>query len=155
MSFKAGIDKIVLVSFTLAFSCLLFFSFYTYGRLEKRLSLLAESASVHRDLFYVFLIMSTSSGLFLIILFLIVHSSLSGKRKEQERLQLFNADLTRQVDSKAKEIMEVFERVRDGVLFPDTNWIFTYVNSRAEQILDQPKGYLLGKNIWEYHTTAS
>jgi hypothetical protein len=30
MSFKAGIDKIVLLSFTLAFSCLLFFSFFTY-----------------------------------------------------------------------------------------------------------------------------
>ena len=155
LSFKAGIEKIVLLSFTLAFSCLLFFSFYTYGRLEKRLALLAESASVHRDLFYVFLIMSASSGLFLIILFLIVYSSLSGKKKEQERLQLFNADLARQVDSKAKEIMEVFERVSDGFFSLDTNWIFTYVNSRAEQILDQPKGYLLGKNIWEYHTTAS
>jgi PAS domain S-box-containing protein len=134
LSFKAGIDKIVLLSFTLAFSCLLFFSFYTYGRLEKRLSLLAESASIHRDLFYVFLIMSASSGLFLIILFLIVHNSLSGKRKE---------------------VMEVFERVSDGFLSLDTNWIFTYVNSRAEQILNQPKGYLLGKNIWEYHTTAT
>jgi PAS domain S-box-containing protein len=141
LSFKAGIEKIVLLSFTLAFSCLLFFSFYTYGRLEKRIAVLAESASVHRDLFYVFLIMSVSSGLFLIILFLIVHSSLSGKRKEQERLQ--------------KEIMEVFERVSDGFFSLDTNWIFTYVNSRAEQILDQPKGYLLGKNIWEYHTTSS
>lgn len=141
LSFKAGIDKIVLLSFTLAFSCLLFFSFYTYGRLEKRLALLAENASMHRDLFYVFLIMSASSGLFLIILFLIVHNSLSGKKKEQERLQ--------------KEIMEVFERVSDGFFSLDTNWIFTYVNSRAEQILDQPKGYLLGKNIWEYHTTAS
>jgi PAS domain S-box-containing protein len=141
LSFKAGIDKIVLLSFTLGFSCLLFFSFYTYGRLEKRLSLLAESASMHRDLFYVFLIMSVSSGLFLIILFLIVHNSLSGKRKEQERL--------------TKELMEVFERVSDGFFSLDTHWIFTYVNSRAEQILNQPKGYLLGKNIWEYHTTAS
>jgi PAS domain S-box-containing protein len=134
LSFKAGIDKIVLLSFTFAFSCLLFFSFYTYGRLEKRLALLAENASVHRDLFYVFLIMSASSGLLLITLFLIVHNSLSGKRKE---------------------VMEVFERVSDGFLSLDTNWIFTYVNSRAEQILNQPKGYLLGKNIWEYHTTAT
>ena len=134
LSFKAGIDKIVLLSFTLGFSCLLFFSFYTYGRLEKRLSLLAESASVHRDLFYVFLIMSASSGLFLIILFLVVHNSLSGKRKE---------------------VMEVFERVSDGFFSLNTNWIFIYVNSRAEQILNQPKGYLLGKNIWEHHTTAS
>jgi len=139
MSFKAGIDKIVLLSFTLAFSCLLFFSFYTYGRLEKRLALQAENASLQRDLFYVFLITSVCAGLFLIVLYLIVHSSLSGKKKEQERLQLFNADLTRQVDNKTNEIMEVFDRVSDGFFSLDTNWIFTYVNSRAEQILDQPK----------------
>jgi PAS domain S-box-containing protein len=155
MSFKAGIDKIVLLSFTLAFSCLLFFSFYTYGRLEKRLALQAENASLQHDLFYVFLITSACAGLFLIVLYLIVHSSLSGKKKEQERLQLFNADLSRQVDNKTNEIMEVFDRVSDGFFSLDTNWIFTYVNSRAEQILDQPKGYLLGKNIWKYHTTAS
>jgi PAS domain S-box-containing protein len=148
-------DKIVLWSFTLAFACLLFFSFFTYGRLEKRLALLDESTSIHRELFYVFLITSACTGLFMIVLYLIVHSSLSGKRKEQERLQRFNADLTRQVDEKANEIMEVFERVSDGFFSLNNSWVFTYVNSRAEQILDQPKGYLLGKNIWEYHTHAS
>jgi signal transduction histidine kinase len=155
LSFKAGIDKIVLLSFTLAFSCLLFFSFYTYGRLEKRLALQAENASLQRDLFYVFLITSACAGLFLIILYLIVHSSLSGKKKEQERLRLFNVDLTRQVDNKTKEIMEVFERVSDGFFSLNDSWIFTYVNSRAEQIINQPKGFLLGKNIWEYHTAAT
>lgn len=155
LSFKAGIEKIVLLSFTLAFSCLLFFSFYTYGRLEKKLALLAENASIHHDVFYISLITSVCAGLFLIILYLIVARSLSGKRREQERLQRFNADLARQVDDKAKEIMEVFERVSDGFFSLDSSWVFIYVNSRAEQILNQSKSNLLGKNIWEIHTTAS
>jgi signal transduction histidine kinase len=134
LSLKAGIEKIVLLSFTLAFSCLLFFSFYTYGRFQKLLALRAENALAERDLFDVFLLTSVCTGLFLVILFLIVQRSLSGK---------------------SRQIMEVFDRVSDGFFSLNNNWVFTYINSSAEQILDQPKGNLLGKNIWEVHTTAS
>jgi signal transduction histidine kinase len=116
MSFKAGIDKIVLVSFTLAFSCLLFFSFYTYGRLEKRLALQAENASIHRDLFYVFLITSACTGLFLIVLYLIVHSSLSGKKEEQERLR---KDAEEKV-LKANRLYATISEVNKAIVYADS-----------------------------------
>ncbi len=134
LSFKAGSEKIVLLSFTLAFSCLLFFSFYTYGRFQKLLALRAENGLAERNLFDLFLLTSVCTGILLVLLFMIVQRSLSGK---------------------SRQIMEVFDRVSDGFFSLDTNWIFTYVNSRAEQILDQPKEYLLGKNIWKYHTNAT
>jgi PAS domain S-box-containing protein len=63
LSLKASIEKIVLLSFILAFACLLFFSFYAYGRLERGLA----------------------AGLSLITLYIIVNSSFSKKRRSEEK----------------------------------------------------------------------
>ncbi|HEV3327162.1 MAG TPA: GAF domain-containing protein [Puia sp.] len=63
LSLKASIEKIVLLSFILAFACLLFFSFYSYGRLERGLAV----------------------GLSLITLYIIVNSTFSKKRRTEEK----------------------------------------------------------------------
>lgn len=62
-SLKASIEKIVLLSFILALACLLFFSFYSYGRLERRLA----------------------AGLSLTILYIIVNKTFSKKRNATEK----------------------------------------------------------------------
>ncbi len=56
-----------------------------------------------------------------------------------------NANL---VVEKSIEIRDIFDRVSDAFVAVDKNWCYTFVNSKAEQILNNPNGYLIGKNIW-------
>lgn len=46
------------------------------------------------------------------------------------------------------ELADVYERVSDGFLAIDRNWIYTYVNKRAGELLGKDPAYLVGKNIW-------
>lgn len=49
----------------------------------------------------------------------------------------------------AKEPEVVLERVSDAVYAVDTEWRFTYVNERAETLLDRTEGELLGTVLWD------
>lgn len=46
-------------------------------------------------------------------------------------------------------ISQVLERVTDAFFALDKNWIYTYINSKAEELHGRPAGQLIGKNIWE------
>jgi PAS domain S-box-containing protein len=66
-----------------------------------------------------------------------------------------NEILKRRVEEKTLEIRDVFERVSDGFVAIDKEGICTYANSRAEQIVNCPKGYLIGKYVWnEFHESV-
>jgi len=43
----------------------------------------------------------------------------------------------------------VYERVTDAFVAFDTEWRYTYVNGRAERLLDRSREDLLGENAWE------
>ncbi|MBL0154517.1 MAG: PAS domain-containing protein [Chitinophagaceae bacterium] len=43
----------------------------------------------------------------------------------------------------------MIERITEGFISYDQNWVITYVNKVAEKMFNRPTGYLLGKNIWE------
>ena len=75
----------MLIAFVLAFACLLFFSFYSYGHLERQLTAGKDDAALGRELFSVFVLTSACMGLFLILLYLVVSSSFTQKRKTQEK----------------------------------------------------------------------
>jgi diguanylate cyclase (GGDEF)-like protein/PAS domain S-box-containing protein len=47
-----------------------------------------------------------------------------------------------------EERQQVFERITDAFVALDRDWIYTYVNSKAAQILDRRPEELIGKHIW-------
>jgi PAS domain S-box-containing protein len=51
--------------------------------------------------------------------------------------------------------LRLLNRIFDGFLALDTEWRFTYVNEKAEQIFDTPAAELLGENIWEVFPEAT
>jgi len=53
-------------------------------------------------------------------------------------------------ESKKNEqaLTELYERVSDGFIAIDHNWIYTYVNKRAGKLLGKDPAYLIGKNMW-------
>ncbi|MFU8869129.1 PAS domain S-box protein [Natronococcus sp.] len=48
-----------------------------------------------------------------------------------------------------RELSESFERVSDAFYALDTDWRFTYVNGRAEELLGRPRSELLGADVRE------
>lgn len=48
----------------------------------------------------------------------------------------------------AQSLSELYERVSDGFIAIDRNWIYTYVNKRAGELLGKAPAYLIGKNMW-------
>ncbi|MEF8817848.1 MAG: PAS domain-containing protein [Salinibacter sp.] len=52
-------------------------------------------------------------------------------------------------DDAALRRSTVLERVSEGVVALDTDLRYTYVNERAEQILDAPRSQLMGQYIWD------
>jgi len=53
-------------------------------------------------------------------------------------------------ESKKNErvLSELYERVSDGFIAIDRNWIYTYVNKRAGEILGKDPAWLIGKHMW-------
>ncbi|MFC4245523.1 PAS domain S-box protein [Natribaculum luteum] len=56
--------------------------------------------------------------------------------------------LERQRDGLRTELDGVFDRVTDGFFAVDDDWRFTYVNERAEELLDWTEDELLGEPLW-------
>lgn len=54
----------------------------------------------------------------------------------------------------ANRLQQTFERVSDAVFSLDEEWNFTYLNSRAETMLDRSGEELVGKNVWEEFSEA-
>jgi len=65
------------------------------------------------------------------------------ERKAKER------ELQRQRDELEDELHEMYERIDEAFLALDDEWRFTYVNERAQRILDRSAGALIGRNVWD------
>jgi len=48
-----------------------------------------------------------------------------------------------------QQISKILESITDGFFRVDKQWRFTYVNQKAEQILQRDRGELLDQNLWE------
>jgi PAS domain S-box-containing protein len=51
-------------------------------------------------------------------------------------------------DTSARQLGQVLEITTDAVVSLNHDWYFTFINRRAKELLN-PKGELLGKNLWE------
>lgn len=48
-----------------------------------------------------------------------------------------------------QQISKIIESITDGFFTVDEQWRFTYVNQKAEQILQRDRTELLGQNVWQ------
>lgn len=72
----------------------------------------------------------------------------------ENRLKSFNEELARQVDEKTAEITGIFERITDGFIALDENFRYTYMNSKAGELIHMDPATLIGRNIWEVFPSA-
>ncbi len=49
----------------------------------------------------------------------------------------------------SRRLMDTLENMSDGFLALDRDWRIEYMNTQAEQLLNRPRGEVLGKVIWE------
>ncbi len=54
----------------------------------------------------------------------------------------------RERDALADQLQQVLEATTDAVVSLNRDWVFTFVNSKARELL-LPSGEILGKNLWE------
>ncbi|MDB4881456.1 MAG: two-component sensor histidine kinase [Gemmatimonadetes bacterium] len=52
-------------------------------------------------------------------------------------------------DAARREITAVLESIGDAFFALDDNWCFTYVNERAERLLERTRSELVGRSIWD------
>lgn len=53
------------------------------------------------------------------------------------------------LEKSQQQIVNVLEKITDGFFTLNSDWQFTYVNSKAEQCWERERQELIGKNIWE------
>lgn len=60
----------------------------------------------------------------------------------------------REIEEKQKHIASILESMTDGFVAIDKNWCYSYLNSRAEQILGRTKAEVIGQNVWDIFPDA-
>ncbi|GHC58605.1 PAS domain-containing sensor histidine kinase [Ulvibacter litoralis] len=50
---------------------------------------------------------------------------------------------------KAPQLDFILNNISDGFIFLDTNWCYSYINKKAEELTGRKASTLIGKNIWE------
>lgn len=70
---------------------------------------------------------------------------------EKDITQLKNQthQLERQRDELERELQDMFARIDDAFFALDREWRFTYVNERAEEIIEKSEAELLGNVVWD------
>jgi PAS domain S-box-containing protein len=79
-------------------------------------------------------------------------SNLLQLRRSVKSLRQANNEMAVLVEEKTKEFKDALERLTDAFVAVDDKWRFTYLNSKAEQILGKGFEYLVGKQIWIEHS---
>ena len=59
-----------------------------------------------------------------------------------------DVEILRETNEKT-ELATILESISDAFFALDHQWHFTYLNSKAERVLQRPREELLGKNVWE------
>ncbi|MFA6249429.1 MAG: PAS domain S-box protein [Mucilaginibacter sp.] len=72
----------------------------------------------------------------------------------QKKEALQKAQLSEAVTASLKERNTILESIGDAFFAVDKNWIVTYWNKIAEDILHTPKAGILNKNLWEVFADA-
>ena len=74
------------------------------------------------------------------------------RQKEMEnKLIILTNNLEREVERKAAELNSVFDRITDAFFALDSDWNYTYLNKKAEELHEKTEAELKGKSIWEVY----
>ncbi|WP_316821246.1 PAS domain S-box protein [Pedobacter gandavensis] len=60
----------------------------------------------------------------------------------------------KQLKAYQKRISNILESFTDGFFELDSNWVVTYWNKEAEEMLGMPRKDIIGKNLWEVYAEA-
>lgn len=73
------------------------------------------------------------------------------QRVEAERQQLLVREQTARTEAETarNRMTNILESITDAFFALDSEWRFTYLNDRAEQLLQRSRDRLLGQSIWE------
>lgn len=73
------------------------------------------------------------------------------QRIEAERQQLLTRELAARTEAEIarNRMTNILESITDAFFALDGEWQFTYLNDRAEQLLQRSRIHLLGRSIWE------
>lgn len=69
--------------------------------------------------------------------------------KRPEKLERLVKERTRELKTSEKKYRSVLERVSDAFVALDVNWVYTYVNEKAGELLGRKPENLVGENIWK------
>ncbi len=67
----------------------------------------------------------------------------------QNELKHLSENLQEEVNLKASELNNVFERIADAFIAFDNDWNYTYLNKAALQLHGEAEADIIGKNIWQ------
>lgn len=76
------------------------------------------------------------------------------RKRLETKLQNFNDELASQVEEKTAELTDIFERITDGFIALDKDFTYTYVNSKAGDIIHKDPDSLIGKKVWDVFPDA-
>lgn len=76
------------------------------------------------------------------------------KKAIEKQLQRFNEELSKQVVEKTQETREILDRIHDGFVALDRNFVYTYANNKIGELTGKDLSELIGKNVWEVFPAA-
>lgn len=76
------------------------------------------------------------------------------KKKLQTRLQTFNEELTAQVKEKTEELTDILDRITDGFIAVDNDFVYTYANKKVGEMTGIDPKNLIGRKVWEIFPDA-
>lgn len=76
------------------------------------------------------------------------------KKRLETRLQQFNRELSLQVKEKTEELTDILDRITDGFIAVDNNFVYTYANKKIGEMTGKKPEELIGKKVWEVFPDA-
>ncbi len=86
--------------------------------------------------------------------YVVVCRDITERLKAEQRLIKFNEELSRQVEEKTAEVLEIFERVTDAFMGYDRSGNIVYLNGRAKEMMSRVGIDTPGKNIFREFPVA-
>ena len=71
------------------------------------------------------------------------------KKQLEKRLQKFNEELSSQVADKTEELTDILDRITDGFIAVDNDFVYTYANQRILELSGKKLEELVGSTVWE------
>jgi PAS domain S-box-containing protein len=76
------------------------------------------------------------------------------ERKKSEEIFAKNVALETEVKEKRAELAGIFERITDGFIVLDKNFVYLYANRKVEEMTGKKIENLIGKSVWEIFPDA-